>query len=352
MKLQWLGYTAVVLASCSPTRTMQAQERPDPCNRSVVSPYATLKLTLKGERAVFHEGEVIPLEITSTNSLVQFVPKGARPNFVTAFCLMPDGPDPLRDDSESGLWGNGAAIGNPGPYETLNPGVPHVVTTELNEWKSAPPGSYSLRIGTSNEVKFQVVPATPEWQAEQLAKALAVLDAHATNDALSYNDEPRKHAVRVLRFLGSEASTRELARRFWAHDQHKSRPLNAEYPINSSFYGYEREQNYWDFKAGLIGSPYRAVAIQELTAAIHDRQYPATRAMVETLALLEIQSKPEYPRFIPSGQYRQVELQSPTPECPFLFLPCASPPSELEKKRQAKGAAYNDLVAELLKQEQ
>jgi hypothetical protein len=74
--------------------------------------------------------------------------------------------------------------------------------------------------------------------------------------------------------------------------------------------------------------------------------------MVETLALLEIQSKPEYPRFIPMRQYNQVELRSPTPDCPFLFLPCASHPSKFEKQRQAKGAAYNDLVAELLKQGQ
>jgi len=72
--------------------------------------------------------------------------------------------------------------------------------------------------------------------------------------------------------------------------------------------------------------------------------------MVDTLALLEIQTMPEYPRFIPMRQYNQVELQSPTPDCPFLFLPCASHPSNLEKQRRAKGAAYNDLVAALLKQ--
>jgi hypothetical protein len=74
--------------------------------------------------------------------------------------------------------------------------------------------------------------------------------------------------------------------------------------------------------------------------------------MVETLALLEIQSRPEYPRFIPNSQYQQVELQSPTPECPFLFLPCASHSSELENQRQAKGAAYNALLTELLKRPQ
>ena len=220
----------------------------------------------------------------------------------------------------------------------------------LNESKSVPPGNYSLRLGISNEVKFQVLPATPEWQAEQLASALAVLDADHTKDTPS-DIERTEQAVRVLRFLGSEASTRELARRFWFYDrQRQVHPISAEYPINLFFYGYERSQDYWDIKAGLIASPFRAVAIEELTVAIHDPRHPATRAMVETLALLEIQSKPEYPRFIPMRQYGQVELQSPTPDCPLLFLPCASHPSKFEKQRQAKGAAYNDLVGELLKQ--
>ncbi|MGC2727669.1 MAG: hypothetical protein WA254_00620 [Candidatus Sulfotelmatobacter sp.] len=177
-----------------------------------------------------------------------------------------------------------------------------------------------------------------------------MLDADHTKDTPS-DIERTKQALRVLRFLGSETSTRELARRFWVYDQKRQvRPISAEYPINPFFYGYERTRDYWDIKAGSIASPYRAVAIEELTAAIHDRRHPATRAMVETLALLEIQSKSEYPRFIPIRQYGQIELQSPTPECPLLTLPCAIRPSELEKQRQAKGAAYNYLVAELLKQ--
>ncbi|MGC2791280.1 MAG: hypothetical protein WA899_04620, partial [Candidatus Sulfotelmatobacter sp.] len=147
----------------------------------------------------------------------------------------------------------------------------------------------------------------------QLASALAVLDADHTKDTPS-DIERTKQALRVLRFLGSETSTRELARRFWVYDQKRQvRPISAEYPINPFFYGYERTRDYWDIKAGSIASPYRAVAIEELTAAIHDRRHPATRAMVETLALLEIQSKSEYPRFIPIRQYGQIELQSPTP---------------------------------------
>ena len=353
MKLQWLCFLALALACCSSVQSAQAQKRTDPCERPLTSPATgTAKLTLKGGQSVYHEGEVIPLELTFTYRLVQYRPRTGRNLRHFSFCLMPEGRDPLQDDEESGLWGSaGVSIGS-GPYDVFDPGVTYVEDMVLNESKSVPPGNYSLRMGISNEVKFQVLPATPEWQAEQLARALAVLDADHTKDTPS-DIERTNQALRVLRFLGSEASTRELARRFWFYDQKRQvNPVNAEYPINPFFYGYERSHDYWDIKAGLIASPYRAVAIEELTAAVHDPQHPATRAIVETLALLEIQSKPEYPRFIPMRQSDQVELQSPTPDCPFLFLPCASHPSELEKKRQAKGAAYNNLVAEILKQGQ
>jgi hypothetical protein len=353
MNLQWLCFLAMALACGSLTRSAQAQERTDSCKRPIPSPATgTVKLTLKGGQSVYHEGEIIPLERTVTYRLVQYHPR-AGPNLRRfSFCLIPEGSDPLQDDEESGLWGGAGGSFPSGPYGVFDPGVTYVDDMVLNESKSMPPGSYSLRMGISNEVKFQVLPATPEWQAEQLASALAVLDADHAKDTPS-DIERTKQAVRVLRFLGSEASTRELARRFWSYDrQRQVHPISAEYPINPFFYGYERSQDYWDIKAGLIASPYRAVAIEELTAAIHDPHHPATRAMVETLALLEIQSKPEYPRFLPMRQYGQVEIQPSTPECPFLFLPCASRPSELENRRQAKGAAYNDLVANLMKQVQ
>lgn len=350
MKLQRLCHLVMALACCSSVQSAQAQKRTDPCERPVTSPATgTSKVTLKGGKSVYHEGEIISLEHSFTYRLVQYHPKAASNLRHFSFCLTPEGRDPLQDDEESGLWGGAGGSFN-SAYDVFDPGVTYVDDIVLNEWKSMPPGTYSLRIGISNEVTFQVLPATPEWQAEQLAKALAVLDADHTKDTPS-DIERTKQALRVLRFLGSKNSTRELARRFWFYDQKRqARPISAEYPINPFFYGYERTQDYWDVKAGLIASPYRAVAIEELTAAIHDPKHPATRAMVETLALLEIQSKSEYPRFIPIPQYGRVELQSLTPECPLLTLPCASHPSKLEKQRHAKGAAYNDLVAELLKQ--
>jgi hypothetical protein len=158
---------------------------------------------------------------------------------------------------------------------------------ELNEWKSLPPGSYRLRITghrvslpsentknpeartislQSNEVEFQVVEASAEWQAEQLAASV-----HTLNSADPSSDEA-KHAAKVLRFLGSEASTQELARRYWGS--------------NDQPFG-------WDFKFGLFGSPHRTQAIESMKTALRDRRHPVTQEFLNNLALLEIQSDPK-----------------------------------------------------------
>jgi hypothetical protein len=140
--------------------------------------------------------------------LVQYRPRAGRNLRHFSFFLTPGGRDPLEDDEESGLWGTaGGSFGS--DYEVFNPGVPYVDNIMLNDSTSVPPGNYSLRLGISNEVKFQVLPATLEWQAEQLASALAVLDGDHKKDKPS-DIEQTKQALRVLRFLGSEASTREL----------------------------------------------------------------------------------------------------------------------------------------------
>ncbi|HET9697662.1 MAG TPA: hypothetical protein VFP40_12400, partial [Terriglobales bacterium] len=165
---------------------------------------------------------------------------------------------------------------------------PYVVNLELNEWKSLPPGSYRLRVVSgritepgdhepylpnlpqvplrSNEVEFQVVKADPEWQAEQLSAAVRVLDtATATS-------EETRHATRILRFLGSEESTRELARRY---------------------YGSNDQPFGWDLKFGLIGSPYRSIALATMKSALTDPQHPVTQELAQTLALMELASDPE-----------------------------------------------------------
>jgi hypothetical protein len=111
--------------------------------------------------------------------------------------------------------------------------------------------------------------AEPEWQLEQLPAAERALDSPDSDDA--------KHAARVLRFLGSEEATRELARRFWSGN---------EQPFG------------WDLKFGLFGSRHRATAIEVTIAKMklgnaNDvdyqllQRYASVRALPDVKALYE-----------------------------------------------------------------
>ncbi|MBI3477020.1 MAG: hypothetical protein HY010_14910 [Acidobacteria bacterium] len=242
------------------------------------------------------------------------------------FCVTPDvGRDLLEDYYGSGIWSNFGAGGLSAPDRVLGR-KPLVIEEELNEWKTLPPGSYTLRVVShrvdtphsvssgsiigfvfvvSNPISFQVIAATPEWQARQLTLATSVLDrSHSTGVSVVLMEQAQ-HAARILRFLGSEAATRELARRFWPR----------------IFEGDD-----WDFEAGLIASPHRQIAIQELNSAIEDPRRPVTHNLIETLALLEVQSIPEY-------------------KLPHYD---ASRKVEWEERRKAKVAAYDKIVTKLL----
>jgi hypothetical protein len=374
MKSERFYCGAVLLIWCCFAQLMRAQGRPSPCSAETqglagepppvimngggwyvsVAADVDLRLTLPGDRSVYHEGEIIPLRLAFTTtakekytSSTRTYDRSGRLDLET-FCVTPDtGRDPLEDYYGSGVFTGFVGGGISGLDRVLNR-VPYIVDEELNEWKSLPPGSYTLRVASdrveltrpgatgpskgpvlvlSNAVTFQVVAATPQWQAEQLAYALSLL-AEKQGNLTQDQFEQIQHAMRVLRFLGSEASTRELARRFWFHDQPTGPPHvpGVGYPA-SEFYQSQLARSFWDLKAGLIGSACRAVAIRELNAAIDDHQHPATRAMVETLALLEIQSKTEY-------KLRPYD---------------SSPREEWEKRRQAKVAAYNNTVDALWK---
>ena len=314
-----------------------------------------LRLTLEDGKSVYSEGEIIPLKLAFTStakekyaSSTRTYDRSGRLDLET-FCITPDsGRDPLQDYYRSGIFeyfmgGGLSSMDHPLRRE------PYVINEELNEWRSLPPGSYTLRVASdrvtqtrstgatgpgsgpvlvlSNAVTFQVIAASPQWQSEQLTLALSVLDAKRDKLTRARFDQIQ-HAERVLRFLGSEDSTRELARRFWSYDRPAgpSHTPGVGYPASGSYQSL-LERNPWNFKAGLIGSPFRELAMEELNAMIDDHQHPATRAMVETLALLEIQSKTEY-RFLPYN---------------------SSQKEKWEKQHQAKAAAYDKTVDALWK---
>ena len=278
-----------LLALCSATdicaEASQCTEIPNPPGD------ASLRLLLKNGQSVFHEGEIIALTAEySAGSGDKYVvnnrnyDRRGRLSGAEIFCIEPDrGTDPLEDY----FYSIGAAMGGGLSSEQDPARQPLTMDLELNEWKSLPPGSYRLtvvgnRLGLgqerdptswqntiiplrSNTIEFEVKPADPDWQASQLRSATRILDSP---DATT---EEKKHAARMLRFLGSEASTRELARRYGTVDG----------PFE------------WEFRFGLFSTPHRELAVQAMKAELPNPEHPATREYIWTLVALEMLVDPK-----------------------------------------------------------
>src|SRR5260370_20755376 len=268
-----------------------AQIQPDPCATATTQAGdVSVRLSLKNGQTIFREGEIITLaaEYSSSSAKKYYLStrnydRSGRLDGMEIFCIEPDaGHDPLSDYFNGAMGFIGGGLGSEQDLSDKS----YPVDLELNEWKSLPPGTYRLSIVSyrvsaptdgnpyseashsplrSDEVQFQVVKADPEWQAEQLAAAAQALDSP------NHTDDDAKHAARVLRFLGSEASTREIARRFWSG--------------NDQPFG-------WDLKFGLYGSPYRTTAIEAMKAALTTPQHPVTQELLQTLATLELHTAP------------------------------------------------------------
>jgi len=285
-RLSYFALALVTLSSFS-----HAQD--DPCEPVPNQPAdISLQLSLRNGQTIFRRGEVLALTATYSSASDKPYSLGTR-NYdrsgrlsgTEVFCVDP----PVEKDPLSDYFGGVMGFLGGGLSSTweFNRG-PFVANLDLNEWKSLPPGSYRLKITghrvtlpgsnpgnpesvpvplQSNEVSFQIVEASAEWQAEQLSAAVHTLDS------ADPSSEEAQRAAKVLRFLGSESSTQELTRRFW--------------DSNDQPFG-------WDFKFGLFGSPFRIQAIERMKAALHDNRHPVTQDFLQTLALLEVQSDPKH----------------------------------------------------------
>jgi len=292
--------TLLVCLHLAPSDPVSAQQTPDPCTSTTSPSDATLELTTRDGQTQFHEGEIVGLSLAFTTTApgkyqadTRGYDRSGRLD-IEGFCIDPaTARDPLAD-YYAGV--NGFIGGGLGGYEALS-SAPYRVAVELNEWWTLPVGHFQVRVVShrlqraaakgepgngpvgvpliSNSIGIEVVPATSEWQAAQLSTAIAALDSSAEVTA--------KHGARILRFLGSVASTRELARRYWT--------LNDQ-------------PNGWDLMFGLFGSPERQAAIDAMKAAIVDPAHAVSLDLIHTLSLLELQASANYrlPRFDPANR--------------------------------------------------
>src|SRR5579864_1069841 len=271
------------------------------------TPDLTLTVHTSDGRSIFRIGELIRLELAFTSSA------SGRYQVDTAsydrsgrlkeekFAVEPSWgwDDPLAAFFHSY---EGFMMGGLRGYEVLS-GKPTLISIDLNEWvRFRAPGHYKVTITsarvsrlrapfgsggssvTSNPIELTIVPATKAWQVATLKSALEALDQKIVKTDSSQADA-RQRAVKVLRYLGTGGAAQVLAQRLTGGDSD------------------------WDFAAGLMGTPARDEALQQMTNLLVNPNFPVTSRFISTLSVLSVTSGVDEQlakqRERAEGQYRQ-----------------------------------------------
>src|ERR1039458_6048140 len=189
---------------------------------------ATLRIQFASAGSVFQTGEIIPVDLlfSAAGSGYQMgtrsYDRSGRLN-MEQFHVSPPGRDPLHDHYEGGIYGGFIGGGLSWGDKSLS-ADPETMREDLNEWVALDkPGHYSLYVTSgrvsrrdgaqfvnltlrSNTLEFDVVEASPAWQAQTLGAVAATLRNAASTP------EEKRAAARPLRFLDTPDAVRELAR--------------------------------------------------------------------------------------------------------------------------------------------
>jgi hypothetical protein len=276
MKALVLTFTVLILAS-----PMFGQ------NESGVS----LTIRFADGTSRFHVGEIIPVELSFKASIpdmydmeMRNYDRSGRLN-IEGFHVTPPGRDPLERYYSTGAF-MGGGLG--GARELSS--EPQVMREELNEWIALDkPGHYSLYVTSgrvtrrtpseaepvelrSNSLEFDVVAADAAWQQQTLGTAIATLNMESSTEA------EKTAALQVLRFLDTPASVHELVFRL----------------------GTRGDRSSWDEIAGLAGSRYQNLVVQELERQMSAPDIALTGDYLYILAKLKAQLDhdplPPYPQ--------------------------------------------------------
>ncbi len=277
-----LNRAALAFALLSPGAPAWATDN-DPCDATSSASDVHFTLALKDNRTVFREGEKIPLVLSFTTTAKNRYQAEMR-NYdrsgrlgIEQYCVEPRVTDPLES-----YFRRGAIIGGGlGGIRQLD-AAPFSAEAELNEWWTLKPAHYrvhaiSRRVARqpgrgeqtpdarasetlrSNTIEFEVKPADPAWQAEQLRGAVQAFTGASSPDDV-------RGAARTLRFLNTKDSTRALAR---------------------LFEGYQQTGG-WDLLAGLYGSPRRDLAIEAMRAEVAVPDRAITNDFLRALVDLQV----------------------------------------------------------------
>ncbi len=254
-----------------------------------------VKLTVgvRGDQSVFQIGEVIPLELSFTSSTpnkyrleMATYERTGRLN-IQSFALQPlsGWDDPLGFYFR--YFRPGFAGGSVGGKALST--EPAVIQLELNEWvRFENPGQYRVAVKSarvsklgprleipgdvvrtsSNQLLLTIVPAIEAWQLRTLQQALAILDGPGAATTGNYRSrlDTQRPAVKALRYLGTAAAAREMARRLLPNERN------------------------WadDYRLGLIASPAREAALDEMRALLADPDFPVSGLFLETMSIVAL----------------------------------------------------------------
>jgi hypothetical protein len=262
-------------------------------------------LRLKDGKTQFRQGETLRIELAFSSATPKayqldaaLYDRSGRMD-LDRFHVDPKGGvvDPLRDYFQ-GLF---PMIGGGLRQMPLLEQKPFSVTLDLNEWlRFDRPGKYRMYVSTSrvadvrtradtgstavpltsNVVEFEIVRPEPGWAVKQVEDAVRLLDGGA-------QDESRRGAARVLRFLGTEEAVRQIVRRFTDKDS----------------------ERYHEYMFGLIGSPHRELVVKEMEGQLRVPEFPVSTGFIRTLAMLVLFTRhPEPLPPYPSGDEEKTKL--------------------------------------------
>jgi hypothetical protein len=262
----------------------------DPCTQASSVSDVRFSLALKDDRAVFREGEIIPLVLSFTSTTknrywadVRNYDRSGRLD-IEYYCVVPEAPDPLESYFKFGVF-LGGGLGNTRALDA----TPFTAEAELNEWRRLGPGHYRVyavsyrvwrppdpsestpyghvsEIVRSNAVELEVQSAASAWQSEQLRSATQTLLAPSSPD-------DARLAARRLRFLNTQDSTRQLSKLFW---------------------GLNQQPGGWDLMFGLYGSTYRQLAIDSMRDEFAAPEHAITSEFLRTLVGLQVSADPSW----------------------------------------------------------
>jgi hypothetical protein len=251
----------------------------------------SLTIRFANDTSQFRAGEIIPVELAFRSTVpnqydfeCRNYDRSGRLN-MEQFHVTPTGRDPLAQYfSEGGPWMMG---GLGGPRELTSD--PQTLREDLNEWVALDqPGHYTLSVTSrrvsrrvigkneivevrSNPLEFDVVASDQAWQHQAFASAVAALRLGSSTRG------ERDAALRVLRFLDSPESVRELVRLLGTDPQASLSSV-----------------------LGLAGSRYQSLAIRELEGQMSAPDIALTGSYLSILAKLKFQQEndpfPPYPK--------------------------------------------------------